>query len=118
MGSTLEARCSCGHTAYADVGAGMETFLSECLFPFHCPSCRSIVNADTMAASPTCPDCGSSSISPYSDASLAGDQGSEEVTSWNQGGDSSRPVSLSDGSYLCPACGLKNLRFTRFCCFD
>jgi len=118
MGCLLAADCSCGYHATAEVGAGLETLLTECFFPFHCPSCRSLVDADTMAATPTCPQCGSTQIVSYSDPALAGQPGTAEVAAWNLAGDLSRPLSLSDGTYWCPACAQTRLRFTLVGLFD
>ena len=142
MGLSVEAQCPCGYHAYADVGAGMATFEQECRFPFHCPSCRALVTADTMAPSITCPQCGSAAIVSYADPSLAGDRGSRElassegaaqddddelspaadgrrtVASCNPGGDSSKPLTLTDGGYLCPSCVGSDLHFEMSCCWD
>jgi Zn finger protein HypA/HybF involved in hydrogenase expression len=118
MGSFLDADCTCGYRACANVGAGMETFMSECWFPFYCPQCRALVNADTMAAAPVCPECASAEIVPYSDPSLAGELGARDVVSWKQGGDAKKRLSLSDGSYLCPGCKTKSLRFRLSCGYD
>ena len=118
MGSMLEAACSCGYNAYAELGAGMENFLTECYAPFHCSSCRSVVNADLMVAAPLCPKCGASGIVPYTGDSLQGEPGTRDVADWNALADRSRRVSLSDGTYLCPACGKTTLQFTSVGSFD
>ncbi len=118
MGSFVSADCSCGHHGFGCVGAGFETFMTECSFPCHCPSCSKVVSADLLAAQPSCPDCGSTAIVSYEDPSMIGVAGDEIVASWAPPMDRSRTFSLTDGTYFCPACGKKELRFTDAGCFD
>ncbi len=92
--------------------------MTECAFPCHCPTCRKVVSANLLAVQPSCPDCGNTAIVSYENPSMIGVIGHEEVAGWTPPMDQSRRVALTDGTYLCPACGKKELRFTDDGCFS
>jgi Zn finger protein HypA/HybF involved in hydrogenase expression len=118
MGMMITAVCSCGYHSLAFLGGGMDNFDRECPVPFHCRNCRSVVNANLLAAEPTCPKCGTSSIVPYTDASLLVEPGPGEVAYCNVFSEKLDRVSLRNGTYLCPSCGKATLRFTNPGCYD
>jgi Zn finger protein HypA/HybF involved in hydrogenase expression len=119
MGLMIDAACSCGYQAKALLGGGMDNFDKECPAPFHCPSCRAVVTADLLVKALACPECGQSGIIPYTDPALAGDPGTREVADCNYFTmDGGGRVSLSDGTYLCPSCKKKTLRFSMDGCYD
>ena len=119
MGMMIDAACSCGYHASTLLGGGMDNFDTECPTPFHCSSCRAVVTADLLAKTPACPDCGQSSILPYTDPALAGEPGTREVAECNYfSEDGGGRVSLSDGTYLCLACGKARLHLSVVGCYD
>lgn len=118
MGCLVSVECNCGYETQATVGAGMASFMTSCRFPFHCPQCRQVVDSDLMAATPACPRCGNKAIVPYTDPRLLGEPGTQEVVDWNLEGQDGGRVSLSDGTYHCPACEKPTLRFSFAGCFD
>jgi Zn finger protein HypA/HybF involved in hydrogenase expression len=110
LGITVEAECDCGLTTQTDIGCGITDLGEICLCPFRCNSCRSVVTADLLSDKPTCESCGGDDVEPYTAESLHGIPGSEAVASWALSG--GIEVTLTDGRYVCPACGKSGLRFS------
>ena len=69
-----------------------------------------MVEINLLAELPTCESCGSENIQSYHLSELCGEPGSETVVDWRLDQDPG-PVSLTNGTYLCPSCGEFSLRF-------
>ena len=118
MGTFFPAGCPCGYGTLALLGGGMDNFDREFPAPFHCPSCRALVNADLLAQAPACPECGDQTIVPYTHPAMAGEPGTRVHACNYFSEDGGGTVSLTDCTYLCPACGKKSLRFGSPGCYD
>lgn len=110
MGSAVRAQCECGFEQEFMIGGGMLTFHELCCFPCLCQDCHRIVTTNLLDQSPTCPDCGGTSVVPYDQKELMGNEGSNNVTEWSPG-KIGRQLALTDGSYYCPQCDSYRLRF-------
>jgi DNA-directed RNA polymerase subunit RPC12/RpoP len=101
----------CHYAARLEIGADALNVSVRCLFPSYCEDCRDIVEADLFRAPLACPDCGGERVTPYDDALLGGENGENEVVSWNVKDHLGRVPVLTDGMYLCPECSGFTLRF-------
>ena len=88
----------------------MEDSQRMCRFPFYCGDCQSLVQLNAFNQARCCANCHGTDLLPYDDESLSGPGEGEvfkQATEYKIG----RDLKLTDGPYLCPACGEKNLRF-------
>lgn len=111
MGLQVIARCECGLEEEISVGGGMMDFTTNCSFPCLCTGCHSVVEANLLDTAMSCPKCGATPLIPYDDPRLAESTGQKVVAQWNVGQELGRELMLTDGNYLCPACGRMSLRF-------
>ena len=111
MGSEVTAQCECGVEVSILVGGGMADLGTICYFPCLCDQCNNVVQGDLLATKSRCPDCGAANPVPYDDPQLAGSLGDEIVAEWNMEEQLGRNLRLTDGSYTCPRCSKKTLRF-------
>lgn len=113
MGSSVNAKCSCGFQA-TDllIGGGMSNFRTFCSFPIFCNDCQELQVANLLAEPLECPACHSQSVTAYDDAALKqSDGGNKVVTSWNVSDRLGRILQLTDDKYLCPSCKQFTLKF-------
>ena len=95
----------------------MRTFTRYCAFPFYCEGCKSMFTGNIFSKKVKCPDCGSKEVIPYDDDRICKQKG-EEVAFWSTEDKLGRDLILTNGQYLCPACGKHELSFVHFGCFD
>ena len=118
MGSMVRGHCSCGYgTEAMMLGGGMRDFTTECTFPYYCEECKILFIANVFQENTCCPECGSEKVVAYDDKKACKSEG-EEVFSWNVKDKIGRVLKLTDGKYICPACGKFNLTFTDMGCWD
>ena len=110
MGSEVTASCRCGLKANVLIGGGMADFTTTCYFPCLCETCHDVVQVNLLAETPACPICQGSSIVPYDDPRLSGSRGKDNVAEWSVA-ELGRPLVLTNGTYKCPRCNNKSLRF-------
>jgi hypothetical protein len=91
----------------------MANFETICLFPVYCRACRTLRTANLLESPVTCPGCGGEDVTSYDAPELFGEPGGDWVFSWHRRERFGRALCLSDGRYLCPACGQMRLRFER-----
>jgi Zn finger protein HypA/HybF involved in hydrogenase expression len=113
MISSIVAFCDCGFSSELMIGGGSGAFSSLALFPGFCRHCVQLVPANLATTPITCSLCKGAEVTLYDDESLRGQSGSETIASWDFTAKIGRVVTLTDGTYLCPACGKRELRFRR-----
>lgn len=116
MGSCISFQCSCGYEGTAMVGCGMQTVLTQRLFPYQCTKCRAVISANALKPRPTCPKCRSADITSYGDSSLTAERGEQTLERIDLKGlinerETITPLELHNGRYHCPSCKENNLRF-------
>lgn len=111
MGSQVIAQCPCGLRVAVLIGGGKANYATTCYGPALCESCRMVVQINVLEHEPRCPQCGAADPIPYDDPALGGAPGDAVVASWDAVGEGGWEFSLSDGRYLCPACGRMTLTF-------
>lgn len=117
MGSMLYARCKCGYTNSVLLGGGMSNFTYFCGLPFYCENCKTMFAGNAYDEEAECSDCGSKKVIPYDDDRVCRVKG-EIVGSWSTKVKPGKDLELSDGQYLCPACGKFDLKFESYGLFD
>jgi predicted Zn-ribbon and HTH transcriptional regulator len=114
VGSIVQARCgSCDFAVPMTLGGGMRSHKELCAFPALCSRCGAFWPVNLLARPVKCPTCEAEAMVAYDDPSLAGEPGRETVFSWNVVDEIGREVRLSSGTYLCPKCKARTLRFSR-----
>jgi len=111
MGSQVIARCQCGVHEVISIGGGMRNFDRVCYFPCLCQHCHRVVEANLLDQPPQCPHCKAPNPLAYDHPSLCGTRGDHTAVRWNMAERLGRDLHLTDGTYLCPACDAKTLRF-------
>ena len=113
MGTMVEAVCGCGYSSgVMALGGGRSNHLTSCGFPCYCKACKSLFKANMFDPDVSCPNCGTSSVVPYDDLSLALTDGVvDEIFSWNTSDTLGRELKLYDGKYFCPGCDHFSLMF-------
>ena len=118
MGAIASASCKCG---FCDdnmyLGGGMEDWRTMCRFPFFCRDCESLVLLNALNKARYCTNCHGTDLVPYDDKSMSED-GEKRVFEASTMNELGRDLALTDGLYLCPACGKKALRFEHRGCWD
>ena len=110
-GNMVSASCPCGYKAEnLLLFGGRANFQTFCAFPVHCQGCPDLTVLNLYADKLTCPKCPGSKAVPYDDPSLIGRRG-KVITGWNTTERLGRALELTDGEYLCPACGKFSLKF-------
>jgi len=111
MGTLVYAQCGCGYkTENFALGGGMENFQTYCGFPYLCPTCREVTVANYLDATPSCDSCGTKSITSYATRALMGER--EKGNAFDKYlGPERGTLTLPQGTYLCPKCEKKTLRF-------
>lgn len=118
MGSIIGASCDCGYEkSEMFLGGGMANFNTYCNFPHYCEDCRTLFEADLFDKSRSCPRCKKRNVIAYDDERACKIEG-KNVFSWNVQEEIGRNLNLTDGSYICPACGKFNLTFFDIGCWD
>lgn len=111
MGGQVIAQCPCGLRVAVLIGSGAADYATCCYGPALCERCRAVVQINVLETEPRCPQCGAAAPIPYDDPALCGAPGDVIVASWDAVGEGGWVVTLSDGQYLCPACGQATLTF-------
>ena len=104
MGSQVIAICACGVNSKINIGGGMLTHGKIDYFPGYCPVCNDIVQINLKDKSSICTNCGETAAVPYNNPELIGTIGKEII-------EASFDNVLTDGTYLCPKCRNKSLKF-------
>jgi len=81
------------------------------LFPALCRDCNDIVEVNLLARPPQCPKCKRHDVVAYDQPEFRARRGKHVVADWNMEEQLGRVLELTDGEYLCPACGGYNLTF-------
>lgn len=111
-GTMVEARCECGYkSGNLLLFGGKANFQRVCLFPAYCPGVKKVLLVNMFDEKPRNPDCASGQLTPYDQPTLVGVKGKGVIASWNTHKRLGRDLKLTDGTYLCPVCGQKTLRF-------
>ncbi len=90
----------------------MATFETTCFFPCLCRACRSVVQVNLLDPEKLCPNCETSAVVPYDSQELSRSPGNDVVAEWNVPDILGRRLSLHDGTYECPSCGMMTLKFS------
>jgi len=118
MGDIVVAECDCGYqTKNLGLGGGMQDFTTYCGFPYLCLNCREVTVANFLDAEPSCRSCGSRSITAYNAEPLMGERENGVVFNWYINSERGE-LTLPEGTYLCPKCERKTLRFLWAGMFD
>ena len=107
----VDAQCDCGYeTPTLSLGGGMANSQTYCGFPYLCRICSAVTVANYLDDEPACSSCGNQSLTSYATPSLRGKREPGDVFDWFI---SARrdTLALPNGTYLCPKCGKKSLRF-------
>lgn len=104
MGSQVIAICECGVNSKINIGGGMLNHDKINYFPGYCQGCNDIVQMNLKDEPSHCPNCESSLILPYNNPELIGTRGKEIV-------EESFDNVLTNGTYFCPKCKNKSLKF-------
>ena len=113
MGAIVSASCQCGFGEKEMLlGGGMEDWQTMCRFPFYCRDCETLVQLNAFNKARCCANCHGTDLVPYDDESMS-ESGEGNVFDASTSTEVGRDLVLTDGCYLCPACGKKTLRFER-----
>lgn len=111
-GTMVEARCECGYQSGAMLlFGGRANFTTVCMFPAYCAGVKQVFTVNMYQNPPANPLCHGAAPMPYDHPSLIGEVGKGIVASWNTERKLGRTLVLTNGAYLCPACGQKRMRF-------
>jgi len=111
MGSLISAHCDCGFgSSEMPLGGGRNNFTILCNFPYFCEECKTLFVANIFEKEICCPECGKGKVIAYDNEKICTSKG-KVVFSWNIGNATERELKLTDGKYICPACGKFNLTF-------
>ena len=104
MGTSSDAHCfHCGYDTFLILGAGLSNFETHASWPVSCPNCAPITTANYKKPPLACDKCGSTEVMPVSDRLIWKGDGKRNEQ-WGE-------LTLTDGHYRCPICGLYELRF-------
>jgi len=117
MGSIISAHCDCGFTYDMLLGGGMNNFTTLCNFPYYCEECKILFVANLFEKGICCPKCDKGKVIAYDDEKTC-TSGGNIVFSWDIGDATERTLKLTDGKYICPACGKFDLSFISNGCWD
>lgn len=111
MTGQVSAECPCGLRVVALLGGDEANYATTCYAPALCETCGRVVESNVLEDEPRCPQCGAADPVPYDDPALIGEPGERVVATWDALGEGGWAFALTDGQYLCPACGQMTLRF-------
>lgn len=118
MGSIISAHCDCGYEkGEMFLGGGMRNFTTQCNFPHYCEECKIVFEANLFEKERFCPECGKGKVIAYDDERACKSEG-DVVFSWYIWFEIDRELKLTDGKYICPACGKFSLTFFDIGCWD
>ena len=111
-GSVVQARCDCGyHSGQLLIFGGKSNFQSVCWFPAYCPGVKEVLLINMYQTPLASPGCTEAQPLPYDHPSLVGKPGRHPIAGWSTKDRIGRNLVLTNGTYLCPVCGQKTLRF-------
>lgn len=140
MGTIVAAHCEhCDFNRYLAVGAGMTNYGKAAKWPVWCTRCKALCLAIHKAEELNCSECGSSEVKRANDPAvwlgegrvtlkwrLRVERGEPRERTWLERLRGRTPevptrsvdLELTDGDYLCPACGQFGLKFSPIGLFD
>lgn len=109
MGCSAIASCPCGYESPPlMIGCGMSSD-RDCLFPAYCIDGGHLITVNLFDIPLQCPDGHRAEPILYDTDTLTKERGKNVVVEWEHDG---RPLRLTDGRYLCPACHNGTLTFS------